>query len=635
MCELRWHLAARGLVLPNGASRFALIMTVADPSLPDPGPSGARTPGRRVRDSRLFAKVGYVRAVFGAMSPAERRTRLKSWALKPNLARRIRLFVFPSKPRAVDGPRHANRRSHRSSHILTAASWVDARQRNLDETKRILDAVGISFTEIDDTSPFRSQVGVALSNKRRVIEAFKEFGDHGSVLVGGNTTIVKGASSMMDRLHAGRIELSPSLILCHYSSPGPDARKFGLECGTVISFWAPQVDEEERPVLYGSARNKWSRVAPISNDHSGLDAALPGGLRGGRHIDDIAFPIDLVCFWVDGADPKWNERRRERLAASHAGATVSTEANEERLYRNRDELRYALRSIQQFAPFLRHVYLITDQQVPEWLDTSAPGLTIVDHSDIFPAPALPVFNSNAIDTRVHYIEGLADHFLVSNDDIMFYGPVTPSDFFTRSGAARLFLSEARIPLGDVLPGEPAVDSAAKNNRRLIEDHFGVTITHKFKHIMIAQNRSVRCRVEETFRDAVEATTLHPFRSIDDLAFSHLCAYSGLITGESIVGNLSYDYVSLGDPRLAERLDALQNNRKIRVLCLNDGDSSVVTDEHGRPVGEIVVDRDARDRAVASFLDAMFPAPSTWERQTPGMSAQSASLTQLPRDKVDS
>ena len=458
-----------------------------------------------------------------------------------------------------------------------------------------------------------------------MIDAFQRYGDYGSFLAGAPWTdkvrIVNGTRSRSNWLQAARMEFCSSLVLCHYSHVGPGSRTFGLECGTVISFWTPaaDADTEEPPKLYGSAPNRWSSVVPAPSDHLGAERELPQGLHGNRHIDDATFPVDLVCFWVDGSDPAWNERKRQRLSGGlpdTSGAAISMEANEERLYRSRDELRYALRSVEMYAPFLRHVYLVTDRQVPDWLDPAAPGLTVIDHSEIFPHSALPVFNSNAIDTRVHHIDGLSEHFLVSNDDIMFFGPVTAADFFSPSGAARLFLSTARIPFGETTDGEPAVDSAAKNNRRLIELQYGVTITQKFKHIMSAQRRSVRFDVAKTFSEAVDNTTHHPFRSAEDIAFPHLCAYSGLMTGESIVGTLPYDYVSLADPRLVERLDALRRRPgKVRVLCLNDGDTSAVHDVHGRPIGNIVVDPVARDEKVAEFLETMFPAPSKWERET--------------------
>ena len=43
------------------------------------------------------------------------------------------------------------------------------------------------------------------------------------------------------------------------------------------------------------------------------------------------------------------------------------------------ELRYSLRSIQTFAPWVRHVYLVTNGQIPSWLNLDSPRLTVVTH----------------------------------------------------------------------------------------------------------------------------------------------------------------------------------------------------------------------------------------------------------------
>ena len=45
-------------------------------------------------------------------------------------------------------------------------------------------------------------------------------------------------------------------------------------------------------------------------------------------------------------------------------ADVSEQAANDSRYASRDELRYSLRSLHAFAPWVRHVYLVTADQVP-------------------------------------------------------------------------------------------------------------------------------------------------------------------------------------------------------------------------------------------------------------------------------
>src|SRR5690606_2915718 len=117
-----------------------------------------------------------------------------------------------------------------------------------------------------------------------------------------------------------------------------------------------------------------------------------------RMVDDIVFPIDVVYAWVDGDDPAWLEKK-EAVTASLGRVGFSrlhASSVAQRRFRSRDELRYSLRSLEMFAPWVRNVYLVTDNQVPEWLDVSVPGIRVIDHSELFRDALLPTFNSHVI-----------------------------------------------------------------------------------------------------------------------------------------------------------------------------------------------------------------------------------------------
>ncbi len=84
-------------------------------------------------------------------------------------------------------------------------------------------------------------------------------------------------------------------------------------------------------------------------------------------------------------------------------------------YVQHGELRYCLRSIDKFTPWVRRIFLMTDNQRPAWLKDH-PKVTIVDHKEIIPAYLLPIFSSIAIEMHIHKIPGLAEHFIYGNDD---------------------------------------------------------------------------------------------------------------------------------------------------------------------------------------------------------------------------
>ena len=100
-----------------------------------------------------------------------------------------------------------------------------------------------------------------------------------------------------------------------------------------------------------------------------------------------------------------------------------------------------------YASWVRTIYLVTDGQVPHWLDTGHPRIRLVDHRQIFrDQSALPVFNSHAIESQLHHIDGLAEHYLYLNDDMFFGRPVEPELFFHGNGIAKFFVSKTPIDL---------------------------------------------------------------------------------------------------------------------------------------------------------------------------------------------
>jgi hypothetical protein len=145
------------------------------------------------------------------------------------------------------------------------------------------------------------------------------------------------------------------------------------------------------------------------------------------HSEDI----DFVITWVDGSDPALATKRAQYLPAGAWGANATR-------FAARDEIRYCLLSILRNAPFARRIFVVTDGQTPPALSeiaaSRAPGfekITLVDHRDIFRGyeDFLPVFCSTSIDLMLHRIPGLAEQFVVMNDDFILSNPCAPQDFF--------------------------------------------------------------------------------------------------------------------------------------------------------------------------------------------------------------
>ncbi|XP_022336372.2 N-acetylglucosamine-1-phosphotransferase subunits alpha/beta-like [Crassostrea virginica] len=110
-------------------------------------------------------------------------------------------------------------------------------------------------------------------------------------------------------------------------------------------------------------------------------------------------------------------------------------------FEDNDELRYSLRSVEKYAPWVRHVFIVTNGQIPHWLDLENPRVTIVTHEEIFPNKThLPTFSSPAIEANIHRIPGLSKKFIYMNDDVMFGKEVWPEDFYTQATGQRVYLT---------------------------------------------------------------------------------------------------------------------------------------------------------------------------------------------------
>ena len=148
--------------------------------------------------------------------------------------------------------------------------------------------------------------------------------------------------------------------------------------------------------------------------------------------------VDAVITWVDGNDLAWqkkiNEYKEVKIDFNNQSESVR--------YNSIGEINIAIRSIIKFAPFVRNIFLVTDNQVPEGYNdlvnlaqNSNIHLKIIDHKVIFRdfEEVLPCFNSCSIGNVLYRIPELSEHFIIFNDDTFLMRSTTVSDFFKKGG----------------------------------------------------------------------------------------------------------------------------------------------------------------------------------------------------------
>jgi hypothetical protein len=144
-------------------------------------------------------------------------------------------------------------------------------------------------------------------------------------------------------------------------------------------------------------------------------------------------PIDAVITWVDGNDPLHEKKLTDYLASQ---GIQRPEAAAPTRFNQRGELDYCVWSLLRFAPWLRTIFIVTDNQTPpiieQLLGTPYENkIKLIDHRTIFSdyETALPTFNSLTIECMLWRIEGLSEQFIYLNDDCALIRPMSPRDFF--------------------------------------------------------------------------------------------------------------------------------------------------------------------------------------------------------------
>jgi hypothetical protein len=389
-------------------------------------------------------------------------------------------------------------------------------------------------------------------------------------------------------------------VLVYRNHRVSDDYVIGASHACAIEFWQRTGANLRAPAGAPPGRLVPEEVASVEVMVGGRPYPTLSTFADHRGLTEASFPIDVVYTWVDDADPQWRERLA-RAQATIGGPPLHAQAANPSRYRNRDELRYSLRSLAMYADFVRRVFIVTDGQVPDWLDVDHPAVTIVDHTEILDPELLPTFNSHAIEARLHHIEGLAEHYLYLNDDFLFCRTVPSDMFFLSNGLSMFFPSTALIGLGEPDRIARSVDAAAQNSRDLVLRHFGRMTHQKMKHAPYPQRRSVLLEAEEVFAEEFKQTTSNQIRSPTDIpvasAFFHYYAY---LTGRAVPGSIAARYVELSADDFDRRLRDLEGRRNADTLCINDA------------VTQSTPAVARREERLQDFLDTYWPVKSEFE-----------------------
>lgn len=317
-----------------------------------------------------------------------------------------------------------------------------------------------------------------------------------------------------------------------------------------------------------------------------------------QHASKAAEPIDAVFTWVNGAWPGYDELLRRHAADRH-------DLNPNRYRDNLDLLKYNLRSLERYVPWIRHVFVVTCRpQKPAWLDTRAARL--VHHDAFMPAADVPTFNSFAIVTNLHRIEGLSRRFVYIEDDQLFGAPIQPSDLFDDEGRPRVRLKRrlTRTAADRFDAALSPWNRALAFSNHLLDERYGAGARRAVSHTAVPIDAESWRAMIASWPDAFARTSASRFRATENVAPEHLYPHFLIAERRGVAvppmdAHRQSAYHPLNNVVTFQRAGLLRLRlQRPKFFCMNDNFGE-------RPNPRVVA-------LVARTLERWFPAPSRFE-----------------------
>jgi len=325
--------------------------------------------------------------------------------------------------------------------------------------------------------------------------------------------------------------------------------------------------------------------------------------------------IDAVYLWVNGSDP---------LVATQYAKVFNKNITLDNRLRDIPLLKYSIRALLTYAPFIRRVILVTNGQRPYWLNESSRRVRVVTHEEIFEDLSnLPTFNSNAIESQLWRIPGIAPCWFYFNDDFSFGRGVRLEDWMDlKTGSQKLAYWEILSPYIVNMVNKSWDMSVAYSNLLLNKEYYPEDMTPDtnvfnapHQHLYEAHNvRFIQQErfeaLNERFREAFKETARHRLREINDTVLSfmynHFVEKEGYGSRSTQLSNaMMYKNFFGQAARDRNTMRLIMKNKPVS-WCLNDKAPANPTEEDLLLIDEAVT-------AIETVLDYEFPLPSEIEK----------------------
>jgi len=269
------------------------------------------------------------------------------------------------------------------------------------------------------------------------------------------------------------------------------------------------------------------------------------------------FDVDAVITWVDGDDPA---HRRKLQAFLQESGSEGMAAAEPTRFGDCGEIEYCVASLLRFAPWLRTIHIVSDEQTPALIaqlkgSAFEHRVRVVDHREFFVGyeQYLPTFSNRSIECLLWRIPDLAERFLYLNDDFQLIQPLQVGDFFREGGIVlrghwrasgvrrwKLRVKAVGAVLARLLGRAPRSATARPGN------HAAQALSAKLagsperylqvQHLPHPMRRSVLARFFDANPQLLEDNLRHRLRTEGQFVTTALAAHMELVAGTALIDN---------------------------------------------------------------------------------------------------
>lgn len=287
--------------------------------------------------------------------------------------------------------------------------------------------------------------------------------------------------------------------------------------------------------------------------------------------------IDIVYTWVN-RNNQWLEEYQfysSRIDPNKIGK----HANDSARFEDHNELYYSLKSVRKNLPWVRNIFVVTNNflELPEYLIDDQ--IILVEHSSIIDSKYLPTFNSHVIEACLHKIEGLSENFIYFNDDVFAAQSLASEHFFQSNGLASLFVSQKKLDDMYAKGIHTPTLLASLHSRNLLYDSFGCHVNTPLVHTYVPLKKSMYELAWQLYGFEITSFLSNRFRGNQDLNMAtFLVPWLMYVKGfASIESDICY-YFNIRSPHAIQQYQKLlykPDSDKPHSICANDFHSNHV------------------------------------------------------------